>query len=157
MKITMIAAMDPHRGIGLNGTMPWHCPEDLRHFKEMTMNKTLLMGRTTWDHLPCPLKGRRVIVMSSDPDFDGCEHFSSFEEAKHWIQRQDAQQELMIAGGASIYRQWIEFADEMILSRIPEVYPCDTFFPEWDENEWRCEQRIEKETFLLEIWKRISE
>ena len=156
MKIIMIAAMDQNQGIGLNGTMPWHCPADLRHFRDFTMGKTLLMGRKTWQGLPVMLQGRRVIVMTSDPHFTDCEHFSSMEQALQWIHHQPEDQSLIIAGGAQLYRQWMPYADMMILSRIDGIYDCDTFFPEWDRESWKKSETVPCEGFILETWKRTG-
>ena len=151
MKITLIATMDGKDGIGKNGTLPWHIPADLKHFKDYTDGKVCVMGRKTWDSLPVkPLPNRENIVVSGDIDFieqlneidiDHCPDtvVKSIDSAIGEGFNLNAD-ELVIIGGASIYEQFLPHATHMVLTKTDLWidYECDTFFPDFDESEWVC-------------------
>lgn len=151
MEKIIIAAMDQEKAIGKDGDIPWHYPEDLKHFKEKTTGYSVLMGRKTYESLPedfRPLPDRENIVLTrSDPEFDeSVKVVNSLEEAY-----QSAENEkLFIAGGASVYEQTLEDADRMILTRIPETHDGDTFFPDWDEENWDLESKREEGELVFE-------
>lgn len=133
--ITIIAAMSQHRVIGFAGSMPWHMPADLAHFKKKTLGKPVLMGRKTYESLGKPLPNRRNIVISRRVDFGGkgIEVFHSFEDALY----NTKDPELMIIGGATIFEQALPIADRMVLTFIDANLKGDTFFPEWDQHAWQ--------------------
>lgn len=146
-KITIVAAMARNQGIGMNGEMPWHLPGELRHFKEVTMGKPIVMGRKTWESIGRALPGRQNIVVSRNPAFDapGCDLARSLEEAIGMARGE----EVMIIGGGELYRQALADADRMILTEVDCEPQADTWFPEWDKGEWeqvsvRQEQANEK-------------
>ncbi|HLT97331.1 MAG TPA: dihydrofolate reductase, partial [Acidimicrobiia bacterium] len=103
MPVTIVAAVARNGVIGLDGDIPWHLPDDLRRFKEMTMGGTLVMGRKTYESIGRPLPGRRTIVISGNPDLriDGVETASSLEEALAMA----GDSEIFVVGGGEIYRQ----------------------------------------------------
>ena len=139
MKITLIAAMDDNLGIGKDGTLPWHIPEDLQHFKDYTKYGICVMGSRTWESLPVkPLPFRTNCVISrdiwSDNHDDADRVFGGIYDCiNHW---KNLTSELIIIGGASIYEQFIPHATHMVLTHINGDYNCDTFFPEFDASEW---------------------
>ena len=151
MEKIIIAAMDQEKAIGKDGDIPWHYPEDMNHFKEKTTGYSVLMGRKTYESLPedfRPLPDRENIVLTrSDPEFnESVKVVNSLEEAY-----QSAENEkLFIAGGASVYEQTLEDADRMILTRIPETHDGDTFFPDWDEENWDLESKREEGELVFE-------
>lgn len=151
MEKIIIAAMDEEKAIGKDGEIPWHYPEDLKHFKEKTTGHSVLMGRKTYESLPedfRPLPDRENIVLTrSNPDLDGTVKIvNSLEEAY-----QEAESEkLFIAGGASVYEQTLNNADKMVLTRIPGTHDGDTFFPDRNEDNWKLESRKEKEGLKFE-------
>lgn len=141
--ISIIVAYDNDRAIGLNNDMPWHLSDDLRRFKAITTGHTVIMGRNTWLSLPFrPLKNRRNIVISSTmPQTEGCEVARSIDEAFALIAPDE---EAFIMGGAGIYRQTIDRADRLLLTRIFASHPeADTFFPDFDISEWEETGRSE--------------
>ena len=141
MKITLIAAMDCQGGIGKNGTLAWHIPEDLKHFKEYTEGKICVMGRKTWDSLPVkPLPNRENWVLASKdtPNLFGRGVSLMALSASSIVGAALDEQidELCIIGGASIYEQFMPYATNMVLTHIDIEYSCDTFFPEFNKDDW---------------------
>lgn len=136
--LTLVAALDRNRVIGRDGRLPWHLPADLRFFKQTTMSKPLLMGRRTWNSIGRPLPGRRMIILSRDPAYraEGCAVAHSLDEALE-IARPAA--ELMVIGGATLFEQTLPLAERLYLTRVEAEAPGDTWFPEWDEREWRLD------------------
>ena len=133
--ITIIAAMGRNRAIGLDGQLPWHLPRELRHFKETTMGKPIVMGRRTWQSIGRPLPGRQNLVVSRDASFraEGCEVADSVAAAVALARGP----EVMVIGGGELYRQMLAFADRMVLTQVDCEPPADTWFPEWRQEEWR--------------------
>jgi dihydrofolate reductase len=139
MRIAMIAAMANNRVIGKDNQMPWHLPEDLRHFKAMTLGKPVIMGRKTFESIGRPLPGRHNIVITRQRDYsiDGVTCVSSFEEAKKVAGECD---ELIVMGGGQLYAEVLPLADIMYLTFIKLDIEGDTFFPAWEQQEWRVSQ-----------------
>ena len=134
-RITLIAAMGKNRAIGLDGRMPWHIPAELQHFKQATMGKAILMGRKTWQSIGRPLPGRQNIVISRNPDFvaTGADVAGSLESAAEVSQADD----IMVIGGGQLYELALPLAQQMILTLIDIEPEADTWFPRWDERQWR--------------------
>ena len=141
--LSIIVAIDQNNGIGKDNSMPWHLSDDLRRFKAITMGHTVIMGRNTWLSLPFkPLKGRRNIVISTNmPETEGCEIARSIEEARNMV----ANEELaFIMGGARIYQQTIDIADELIVTHIHKAFDdIDTHFPKIDPQKWEVKEQTE--------------
>ena len=141
--LSIIVAIDQNNGIGKDNTMPWHLSDDLRRFKAITMGYTVIMGRNTWLSLPFkPLKGRRNIVISTNmPEIDGCEIARSIEEAHNMIAHEE---QAFIMGGARIYQQTIDIADELIVTHIHKSFDgIDTYFPVIDPTKWEIKEQSE--------------
>lgn len=134
--LALIAALARNRVIGRDNRLPWHLPADLRFFKQTTLGKPLLMGRRTWESIGRPLPGRRMIVLSRDPAYQapGCTVVRSLEEA---LTVADADAEVMVIGGASLYMQTLPLAARLYLTRVAAEVPGDTWFPEWDAQDWQ--------------------
>ena len=131
--IRIITAMDAHRIIGKDGALPWHLPEDLRHFRRQTQGQTVLMGRKTFETLPAPLPGRRLVVLTSSR-IEGVECVSSVEEARR------KHPDMWIAGGARVYEAFLPLAAEMWITQVyTNVQGGDTRFPAFRPSEWRHE------------------
>ncbi|QDF76377.1 MULTISPECIES: type 3 dihydrofolate reductase [Shewanella] len=139
MKIAMIAAMANNRVIGKDNQMPWHLPEDLRHFKQMTLGKPVVMGRKTFESIGRPLPGRHNIVVSRQADLviEGVTCVSSFEQAKEVVKGCD---ELVVIGGGQLYAELLPQADILYLTEINLDVAGDTHFPEWDDGSWQLLQ-----------------
>lgn len=136
MHITLIAALAKNRVIGQAGQMPWHLPEDLKHFKKATLGKTILMGHKTYLSLGKALPQRRNLVLSSKPNLvlPGCEVFSSIEAALAAV---NPNEEVMVIGGGHLFQELLPRANKMLLTLIEKDIPGDTYFPEWNPAEWR--------------------
>ena len=134
-KITIIAAMARNRAIGLNGDMLWHLPGELKHFKQTTMGKPIVMGRKTWESIGRALPGRQNIVITRSLDYQatGCLVVNSLKEALDQAQGE----EVMIIGGGQLYEQALAMAHRMILTRVDCEPDGDTWFPEWGSEDWR--------------------
>jgi dihydrofolate reductase len=138
MKISIIVAIGRENEIGRNGKLLCHLPTDLKHFKEITSGRTVIMGRKTFDSLPKgPLPNRANIVLSRQTDLtiDGATVCSSLEEA---LQLSIHETEVFIMGGEAIYRQSLPLANKLYLTLIHASFPeADAFFPAIDFREWR--------------------
>ena len=132
--LTIVVAMDARRGIGIDNKLPWHLPEDLAHFKRVTLGHPIIMGRKTFDSIGRPLPGRRNIVITRNRDWrhEGVEVVYSLEEAVALAGIEAAS----IIGGAQVFAEALGLADRMIVTHIDKVYDCDTFFPEIDSARW---------------------
>jgi dihydrofolate reductase len=140
-QITLVVAMDAQRGIGVDNQLPWHLPEDLAHFKRVTLDRPIIMGRKTFDSIGRPLPKRRNIVVTRNRDWshEGVEVAGSLEEAVALA----GDTEASIIGGAQIFKESMAIADRMIVTHIDSVYRCDTFFPEIDPAVWTVTAREE--------------
>jgi dihydrofolate reductase len=134
-RVSIIVAADEHGGIGRDGGLPWHLPEDLRRFKALTLGKPIVMGRRTWDSIGRPLPGRRSLVVSRQPDFvaAGAEVFDSVEAA---LRAAADAPETCVIGGAEIYRQALPYAEVIHLTRVHTTVEADTHLPRLDAGEW---------------------
>lgn len=150
--IALIAAVNEKNTLGLNGKMPWHVPEDLKFFRQTTLNQKLAMGRKTFDGLPKHLDQRDIYVVTrqENAQYEHVVHdFPKFLETY-----KESSETLYVAGGGELYAQAIGFADTLIISRIPNDVLGDTFFPTIDPEQFECVETIQKETFQIEIYER---
>ncbi len=137
--LTLIAAMDRNRLIGRNNGLPWRLPADLAHFKAQTLGKPILMGRKTCESLPFALPGRRNLVLTRNARFKR----PGFERIELPQLQQLSDDELMIIGGASLYEQFLPQARRLLITCIEGEFEGDTWFPEWNEKQWRLVSRQE--------------
>lgn len=147
-RFALIVAMDRKRVIGRDNSLPWHIPEDLRHFRELTMGKPLVMGRRTWESIGRPLPGRPSLVISRDPAFaaDGAEVFRSLEAALQRAESLAARSgadEIMVIGGAQIYAEALPRVARLYITEVHAEVPGDTWFPEFAGPQWREASREE--------------
>ena len=143
LTISMISAIDENNGLGKAGKLLYSIKEDLAHFKKVTNGHTVIMGSNTWDSLPKkPLAGRRNIVVSSQKEeIEGAEVFHN------WIDALDSchDEEVMIIGGARVYREIMPVADHLYITEIFDSREADTWFPEIDLKEWK--ENLDKREF----------
>ncbi len=135
-RITLIAAMARGRVIGINNSLPWDLPADMKHFREQTMGKPILMGRKTYDSIGRPLPGRHNIVVTRDASLriDGCTVVQSIDAA---ISAAGEVDEVMVMGGASFYQQLLPRADRLVLTLIDLEVEGDAWFPAWEPSGWK--------------------
>lgn len=133
MIISMIAAMANNRIIGEDNQMPWHLPADLQHFKRVTMDKPVVMGRKTFESIGRPLPGRRNVVITRNASYeaDGIEVVTSPEAALSLL---EGVEEVMIIGGGNIYSQFLASAQRLYLTFIDLDVAGDTQFPDYQAN-----------------------
>ena len=130
IRIKLIAAINKNRVIGKDNKMPWSIKNDLRHFREITLNHTVIMGRKTYESIGKPLDLRNNIVISGHLKDNRVTVYRSLDEAFEHIK----DNEVFIIGGESIYNATIDIADEIYLTYIDALYDGDRFFPEIDMN-----------------------
>ena len=135
MKISIVVAASTNNVIGVDGQLPWRLPEDLRHFKQITMGKPMIMGRTTYESIGRALPGRQSIVLSRQAGFEAqdCDVVSTIEDA---ITAAGDAEEVMVIGGGEIYRQFLPQVDRIYLTRVQTEVEGDTQFPERELDEW---------------------
>lgn len=145
MKVSLLAAVAHGGVIGRDGAVPWHLPEDMARFRELTTGHTVVMGRRTWESLPDrfrPLPGRRNIVITHNPAWSepGAERAGSVEEALGLAR---GEEHVFVIGGAEIYAAALPHADELLLTEVDLDVAGDTFFPDWDATAFREVSREE--------------
>ena len=137
--ISIIVAKDLKRGIGFKNTLPWSITEDLKKFKEITTGSTLIMGRKTFESIGRPLPKRNNIVITSNPEKmpNGIIAVSSVDNALEEAENFDCP--IFIIGGYRVYKAFIErgLVDTMYVTEIDDEYECDTFFPDFDIEDWK--------------------
>lgn len=137
--LSLIVAMDQNRLIGQGSELPWYLPDDLKHFKATTLGKPVIMGRKTFDsilaRLGKPLPGRENLVLTRDTGFtfDGVKAFQSLEKA---IKVSASAPEIIVIGGAEIFKLAFPMAERFYLTRIEHGFDGDIYFPKWNETEW---------------------
>lgn len=135
MIVSAIVAMAENNAIGKSNQLLWHMPNDLKHFKDITSGRTIIMGRKTFDSVGKPLPRRRnIVVTRQDITIPGCEVVRSIEDALALCKGED---EVFIGGGAEIYKLAMPLTDRIYLTIIHKVFDADTFFPSIDKNEWK--------------------
>lgn len=132
--LTLVVAVDAHRGIGIDNQLPWHLPADLAHFKRVTLGKPVIMGRKTFDSIGRPLPGRRNIVVTRNAAWAhaGADAAPSLAAAIAMLDGEPAS----VIGGAQVFAEAMALADAMIVTHIDHVFACDTFFPPIDPAVW---------------------
>jgi len=135
-QLTLVAAMAEGRVIGIENRLPWHLPEDLRHFKALTLGKPVVMGRKTFESIGRPLPGRRNIVVTRQMDWraDGVECAHGIAQA---LELAGAVDEVCLIGGAELYAQALGFADCLQLTEIAVTVSGDAYFPDFLAAGWR--------------------
>lgn len=134
--LSMIVAVAQNGVIGADNDMPWHLPEDLKHFKKLTSGHKIIMGRRTFESLPfgpLPKRVNIVITRQADLTIEGCVMATSPEQA---LEHCEAGEEVFVIGGGNIYRQFMPLADKLYITRIHQDFDGDTCFPEMRESEW---------------------
>lgn len=136
LPLVIVVAMGRNRAIGFKNAMPWHLRSDLKHFKNLTLGKPMLMGRKTYLSIGKPLPGRETIVLTRDPGFkppQGVYVAASLEAARALgVERANAMgaREVIVAGGADLYAQTLPLAARLHVTLVDAEPEADAFFPE---------------------------
>ena len=133
MNISIIVAMSKNRVIGRDNDMPWHLSDDLKNFKKITINNTIIMGRLTYDSIGKPLPEKKNIVLSrslKDPKV------TVLDNLKEALNVSKNEKEIFIIGGADLYSQTINIANKLYLTSISHEISGDKYFPDFDIDQW---------------------
>jgi dihydrofolate reductase len=138
MIVSIIAAAAENDVIGKDNDLPWHLPKEFQHFKDTTKGHHVIMGRKTFESFPQPLPERPNIVITRQKYYhrQGCEVVNSLEDALN-IARENGEEEAFVIGGEQIYRMALPHTDRMYLTRVHTEVDGDTYFPKFDESEWK--------------------
>jgi dihydrofolate reductase len=134
--ISLLVAHDPNRVIGMNNDLPWHIPEDLAYFKKMSMGKAMVMGRKTYESIGRPLPGRLSIIVTRNEAYsaEGAVVVHNLNDAI--ARAEEYAEEVMIIGGAEIFRTTLGIANRLYITYIQKQYEGDTYFPSYGP-EWK--------------------
>lgn len=138
MNISMIACVGENLELGKNNDLLWHLPNDLKFFKKVTLGKTVIMGRRTYESLPGKLPKRRniVIMLPHEEKIDNVDIFYSIDEVLDEIK--NINEEVFIIGGASIYRQFLPYAKKLYLTEVQKAdKEAEVYFPNFDKNDYK--------------------
>ena len=155
MTVSLVVAAANNNVIGRDGELPWHLPDDLRHFKRLTTGKPVIMGRRTFESIGRPLPDRRNIVMTRDPDYAaaGCEVVTSVSDA---LDLAGDDTEVMVIGGGQVYLDFLPRAERIYMTRVRAEIEGDTHFPEIDASDWQMVSSVhhdadEKHAYAFEM------
>jgi dihydrofolate reductase len=137
MIVSLLAAVDEQLGIGINNRLPWHLSADLARFKKVTMGHHIVMGRKTYQSIGKPLPGRTSIVVTRNPEFHapGCLTAGSVASALE-LARAAGETEVFVIGGYHVFVEALPLADRFYLTQVHAQVQADTYFPEFNMNEW---------------------
>lgn len=144
--ISLLLAMDRNHVIGVNNQLPWHLPKDLRFFKEKTTGNTIIMGRKTFESMGGALPNRKNIVLTkrTDVQYENAEIIHDIDKIKKWS-LDNPEEEYFIIGGANLFQQVMDIADRMYITWIDDSFTGDTFFPEFNKEDWIISSKIKGE------------
>ena len=144
-KITIIVAVSENFVIGIDNKLPWHISEDLKNFKKVTLNHSVIMGRKTFQSIGKPLIERRNIVITRDKalKISGVEVVTNLKDA---IDLTSDEKEIFIIGGEQIYKMAMPIATNMHITKVHSNIKGDAFLPAFDEKEWKILTQIDSET-----------
>ncbi len=130
--ISIVAAVGKNNELGRGNDLIWHIKEDLKNFKDLTMGKYIVMGKNTYESLPRHLEGRKYVVLSSSLDnIDNGILFKDFDKLLEFVNNLD--EEVMIIGGARVYRLFLPYATKLYLTEIDSEEKADVYFPEFNK------------------------
>lgn len=134
--LSIIAAVAKHHVIGIDNTLPWRLPEDLKRFKALTMGHHIVMGRKTYESLGRLLPGRTTVIVSRNQDYTvpGALVVASLQQA---LEACGNDEEIFVIGGAELYREALPMADRLYLTEIDAEFAGDAYFPEYPQSRWR--------------------
>ncbi len=150
--ISLVVAYDENQGIGYKGKMPWHIPEDLRRFQNLTLGQGILMGRKTFESIvhivggPLPYRMNYVLSTSQNYDAPNVKTVTSLEEGIEEGRKKNLH--LLIGGGVKVYEQALPLCDFLYITKIHATFSADTFFPKWNKEDFTLlfEKKIEGKT-----------
>lgn len=135
---SIIVAKSINNIIGVNNSMPWNIPSDLKRFKELTMGKKILMGRKTFESLPCVLPGRTHLVLTTNKNFSyDHKNVIIYNDLGKLIKEyKDAKEEIFVIGGGKIYSELLNYTSKLYITEVLKEFEGDTYFPQVDYSKW---------------------
>ena len=164
MTISLVVAAATNNAIGKEGKLPWHLPNDLKHFKNVTWGMPVIMGRKTFESLGKPLSGRKNIVITRQLNWkaEGAVVVKSIEDALFVARETDAK-EIMVIGGGEIFREIFDKAKRIYMTRVEAEPEADTYFPVIDPNNWWLASQKNHEAdeknaynYSFQVWERVG-
>ncbi|HRG18075.1 MAG TPA: dihydrofolate reductase [Flavobacterium lutivivi] len=140
--IITIAAVAQNNALGKDNDLLWHLPDDFKRFKSLTTGHYIIMGRKTFESFPKPLPNRTHIIITRQKEYpvpDNCFVASSLTQA---IEMCPKNEDIYIIGGGEIYKQSMDFADKLEITKVHQSFDADTFFPEIDDNKWKLHEEV---------------
>ena len=138
--ITLIAAIGRNNELGLGNKLLWNIPEDMKHFKEYTTGKVVIMGRKTFQSIGRTLPGRKNVIISTQDVGGIAVHAKDIDAA---LSIEHCYSELVVIGGELIYRQTIDRADKLVITHIDADFEADVYFPDIDLSKWKINSTVE--------------
>lgn len=137
--LSMIVAFDPNQVIGKGNVMPWHYPEDLKYFKEVTQFKTVVMGSNTFESilstLKKPLPNRHHVILTRNKD--KYQNLETYQNINDFLKNyQNKKEEVFVIGGAQIFNQLLPYVDRLYITHIKQEYEGDVYFPLYKKNDF---------------------
>ena len=155
--IALIAAIAANNCIGKNNSIPWHLPDDLKHFKALTVHKVVVMGRKTWESLPekfRPLPERKNVVITRRSDLVFPPEVTVYQTPEAALENYK-NEDVFIIGGAEMYAQTIDRADLLYITHVHRQVDGDAFFPVIDPLKWREVEREDHESFSFVTYQKV--
>lgn len=162
MPISLIVALAKNRVIGLNNQMPWHLPADLKHFRQLTLHKPIVMGRKTYQSIGCVLPKRRNVVITRQNTLNNnqIEIYHSLADALSALNNEP---EVMVIGGQMLFAEAMPLAETLFITEIDLQVEGDTFFPAWNALDWKLINQINHQKdadnpydYCFKTYKRIN-
>lgn len=155
MELILIAALAENRAIGYKGKIPWKLTEDLKRFRQLTLNHTVLMGRKTYDSIGKPLDKRKNIVLTRDKNFNspGVIVCYTLEDA---LKKCEKDETVYVIGGEQVYRSTIDMATRLELTLVKKNYEGDAFFPEINNSIWHKIKEEDKGDYSFSTYVKIN-
>ncbi len=144
--LSFVAAVAKNKVIGKNGNLPWYLPDDVKFFRQKTLtgSKTMIMGRKTFESLPKVLPGRKHIILTQNKDYkvddENVQIIYSLDDLIPYV---NSEKEYFVIGGAKIFKMLLPYTKRMYITEIHKAFTGDTFFPDYDQSEWKVKEKKE--------------
>ena len=156
--IKLIVAYDKNFLIGKKDKLPWNIKEEFQHFKNETLNQTILMGDVTFKGIGKPLPNRKTIILTTNKEYNYSHEDVSIERDFELVVKKykGNNKDIIICGGSTIYKLFIPFVDEMIISEVKGEFQGDRYFPKWNKNQFILDKEQSHNDFVVKFYKRIN-
>ena len=145
MSLSLIVAHNHDFVIGCDNQLPWHISEDLKRFKRLTLDKTVVMGRLTYESIGRPLPHRKNIILTQQKDYHVPPEVSLIHDLSE-LDSLPCDHEIMIIGGGQLYRQTLHLADKLYITLVDHPVKGDAFFPTYDLSSWQLIDKSQHQT-----------